>query len=631
MTRNSASSDGAESRLPHRHAAALSRATRRVLMLCALLSTFLTVPLSTQASDERLVAVNTLLHEARLVVTDGETAEILIDATGGEDSQAPTMVVVPSSCLEVHRLAPGLFQVVSTQNRHKFWRVNALGGTMWGVVAGIVGIDGGWSLGNYRRPCSFVSVLPAAPEDARAGNFQLLIRDLELVIRPAERTLVIESDGIQLATEKTLELQQVRAFLFHLRLGGHGEGPFLAVNAGGKEVRLLRPGQEFGTEVAGGRVLNASVQPIRSGGRYGGSNIPVLLEPARGAVLDNGSSTGDRAVWTFRWTVVDGADLYELAVDGHGARKVRHEVCVITWRGQGYGGSGRTAEQFWKVRARREGKWLPWSKTGMCAGIEPFNTDQDATLVDYLADDPSKVDRRAGSAPRLKKPKAGAVLDNGRADGLDSLSWAFEWGRVSGIKDYEIVIVSPHDHGPFLRERVRGVRFEFDSDEYRIFGGRRRLWFWRVRPLGRHGPGRWSEKRYFHVEPLDADPPREGTGLAKNDTPDDTPILLTPKPGVRLERDEPGEKHSRRPGSWTFRWRAVPGAEAYDFEYGTRGRGWTPAHRERVEKPILKVESGEGMSGWGRDLYGFGWRVRAIRDGKPLPWSPLRPFDVVTR
>jgi hypothetical protein len=110
-----------------------------------------------------------------------------------------------------------------------------------------------------------------------------------------------------------------------------------------------------------------------------GDDAPQLLEPSEGEIADNGCETNrDNPIeWEFSWTPVPGARKYQIMVRGLNAPvPVINEVTrETTFR------SARKAyiiprhkDWVWKVRARLDGKWGPWSEEGLFE-VEPVNTD----------------------------------------------------------------------------------------------------------------------------------------------------------------------------------------------------------------------------------------------------------------
>jgi hypothetical protein len=100
----------------------------------------------------------------------------------------------------------------------------------------------------------------------------------------------------------------------------------------------------------------------------------------------------------------------------------------------------------------------------------------------------------------------------------------------------------------------------------------------------------------------------------------DVPILLEPRAGSIMPN---GTDRSDSTVTWDFRWTPVEGADEYQLVVVKRMKD-----RPSIDTIVRDTEYRHVQAG----TWSFGnwylWRVRAIRDGKPLPWSELRTFDV---
>ncbi|MGH7130177.1 MAG: WD40 repeat domain-containing protein, partial [Planctomycetaceae bacterium] len=108
-------------------------------------------------------------------------------------------------------------------------------------------------------------------------------------------------------------------------------------------------------------------------------------------------------------------------------------------------------------------------------------------------------------------------------------------------------------------------------------------------------------------------------GTAVEPRPDETVELKEPADGAAL----PNRRGGRL--TWDFTWSPVERAEAYEIVVQHVGSA-NPAVSERVGSTSYRYDKVGAVSP--ENAEGWVWRVRAIRDGKPLPWSELRTFRV---
>jgi hypothetical protein len=110
------------------------------------------------------------------------------------------------------------------------------------------------------------------------------------------------------------------------------------------------------------------------------AEIPTLISPRSGAVLDNGcSDKSDEIRWTFNWRGVLGATKYHLYVKGANAQYPLINKSNLTTSNYIHKTFGYIANQNrnnwkWKVRAYVNGNWGGWS-TERSFNVEPLNTD----------------------------------------------------------------------------------------------------------------------------------------------------------------------------------------------------------------------------------------------------------------
>ncbi len=109
-------------------------------------------------------------------------------------------------------------------------------------------------------------------------------------------------------------------------------------------------------------------------------DIPVLLSPQDGAVLDNGRRDGkDYFIWDFDWTDVSGATKFNLYVKHSGSKYpvIDEEIYSSSHQKKGYGGFVANHNRFdwkWKVRAYVGSRWRDWSEE-RSFDVEPEDTD----------------------------------------------------------------------------------------------------------------------------------------------------------------------------------------------------------------------------------------------------------------
>ncbi len=218
--------------------------------------------------------------------------------------------------------------------------------------------------------------------------------------------------------------------------------------------------------------------------------VPSLSSPVAGATLDNGCRDGSNPVtWDFDWSDVAGATEYHLYVIGSGSSSPAVDQQGITGssyqhaRSGGYVVLATETGWRWRVRARVNGTWGPWSPE-QAFDVEPFDTDCSILLV---------------------SPPRNAVVDNGCFAHNDDQVWEFDWTDVPGAERYHAYVYHPGASVPVLdrddlRESYRVLRTKsYVSDVYRTG------WHWRVRALvdGTWTP--WTDEQPFDVEPANSD------------------------------------------------------------------------------------------------------------------------------
>jgi predicted small lipoprotein YifL len=110
--------------------------------------------------------------------------------------------------------------------------------------------------------------------------------------------------------------------------------------------------------------------------------------------------------------------------------------------------------------------------------------------------------------PLLISPEEGAVLDNGRTDGLDDIVWDFNWSDCEGATEYHLYVIGPGAIYPIINvsnissSSYQDIRYGSYIIERNRYG-----WTWQVKARVAGQWTEWSEIRTFDVEPLNTDPP----------------------------------------------------------------------------------------------------------------------------
>jgi Tol biopolymer transport system component len=109
-------------------------------------------------------------------------------------------------------------------------------------------------------------------------------------------------------------------------------------------------------------------------------------------------------------------------------------------------------------------------------------------------------------AVELISPAQGAVLDNGRIDGLDYTVWDFDWADFPRATRYHLYVKGSNAVIPMINNILTESSFHFSGTGY-IIDANRFGWTWKVRAELGGIWGDWSETRTFDVEPVNTDPP----------------------------------------------------------------------------------------------------------------------------
>jgi hypothetical protein len=104
-------------------------------------------------------------------------------------------------------------------------------------------------------------------------------------------------------------------------------------------------------------------------------------------------------------------------------------------------------------------------------------------------------------------PKNGAVLNNGRSDGRDSIKWRFDWLDYPGATKYQLYVIHVGAIYPVINITVKSSSYNHVSKGSYIIDSKRFNWIWKVRAGTKNSWLNWSEERRFDVEPVNTDPP----------------------------------------------------------------------------------------------------------------------------
>jgi hypothetical protein len=117
------------------------------------------------------------------------------------------------------------------------------------------------------------------------------------------------------------------------------------------------------------------------------AQVPELLAPEEGAVMDNGrTDRQDAIVWDFDWTDCEGATQYHLYVKGANALYpvIDDVLTQSSYRMVSQGSYIIESNRFgwvWQVRAQVNGSWGDWSPE-RTFDVEPLNTDPPTVFWD---------------------------------------------------------------------------------------------------------------------------------------------------------------------------------------------------------------------------------------------------------
>jgi hypothetical protein len=108
--------------------------------------------------------------------------------------------------------------------------------------------------------------------------------------------------------------------------------------------------------------------------------------------------------------------------------------------------------------------------------------------------------------PGLVTPADNAVLDNGRSDRMDAISWDFDWSDCPGAAEYHLFVIGSKAVIP-VEDQTGITQSSFSTHTPCAYIGEQNRfdWRWRVRAKTGEFWGDWSTERVFNVEPLDTD------------------------------------------------------------------------------------------------------------------------------
>lgn len=111
--------------------------------------------------------------------------------------------------------------------------------------------------------------------------------------------------------------------------------------------------------------------------------------------------------------------------------------------------------------------------------------------------------------PQLLTPAEGQVMDNGRSDCYEPISWHFTWTEVPGAQRYQLTVENLEEGFPFIEVETLYPDFEWCGEGH-IPQESLTGWKWRVRAGTMAEWWEWSEERSFSVEPPELDDPQGG-------------------------------------------------------------------------------------------------------------------------
>jgi serine/threonine protein kinase len=124
-------------------------------------------------------------------------------------------------------------------------------------------------------------------------------------------------------------------------------------------------------------------------------------------------------------------------------------------------------------------------------------------------------------APSPQSPASAAILDNGRVDGLDDMTWEFDWSDCPSAQAYELWVSGTDSvsGGPAALPVIDTSTLTASAYRYSAWGVMTYQtvdagfpWTWKVRARTNGQWGPWSSERTFWVEPVNTDAPSAKPG-----------------------------------------------------------------------------------------------------------------------
>jgi hypothetical protein len=107
--------------------------------------------------------------------------------------------------------------------------------------------------------------------------------------------------------------------------------------------------------------------------------------------------------------------------------------------------------------------------------------------------------------PELLAPGDGTVVDNGRLDRTEAMTWTFSWSQCPGADRYELIVTHSGSRVSTIDEVITDPTLT-RSDRSYIADQNRFDWTWQVRSATGGTWGAWSKVGTFEVEPVNSDP-----------------------------------------------------------------------------------------------------------------------------
>ncbi len=208
---------------------------------------------------------------------------------------------------------------------------------------------------------------------------------------------------------------------------------------------------------------------------------PRLVSPLRDSVMDNGCSNDTNATeWIFQWSSCAAADRYHVEISDSSGLYLTNDKLptpAFDYRLNDYIANFDDSHWTWRVRARLNGDWGPWTPS-QSFRVEPVNTDCSSL-----------------PPPTLVSPANGAVFSS--FPRVTELKWSALPGAVRYRVEVETcgatdtLCVGPPVQGltNIMDVQAASITFTFGGAQ----SGR-----WRVLAFSADGlASPWSETRYF--------------------------------------------------------------------------------------------------------------------------------------